>query len=155
MLFIDSVLFWFIGDIVIKRWFLKIDLATREAKNMMVNNIYMQISTTLQRSSMYFFVQFALMIFYIYSLNNTEIYQNEHDVSYVKWLVAMVLTAIAGEDEVGTAFDFKFWETLDKDRLGSSSTRFCCIDVPLRRQWQVRKFYSFCVNLIFRQVILG
>lgn len=68
----------------------------------------------------------------------------------------MVLTAIAGEDEVGTKFDFDFWEALYSDPLGNVDTKFFyCLPVPLKYQWRARAFFSFCVNLIFRQVILG
>jgi hypothetical protein len=156
LLFIDSVFFWLVGDVIIKRWYFKIPLVRTRAKRMKIKNIYMKVSCTLQRTIMYFFVQGALMLFYIYSLNDKEKFQSEENVSYMKWMVAMVLTAIAGEDEVGTKFDFDFWEALDSDPLGKNHTTFFyCINVPLKYQWRARAFFSVCVNLIFRQVILG
>lgn len=152
-LFADSILFKLFGDVIIKGKIMKITPRVTGAKK--VNDVYTKISNTLEQPVMHFFVQFALVLFYVYSLNDKSEFKRVQDVSYVKWMVAVFLTVIVGNKEAGAEFDFEFWETLYLDPLGLRSAKlFYCIDVPLRYQWRTRAFFSFCVNLLFRQMIL-
>lgn len=168
LLLFDSSFFWIVGDVIIKSYIMQTPPPDPNTDGIKVNNHYMNISKTgLHRTSMYFFVQFLLMLFYVYSLNDKEAFQREDDVSYVKWLGAMFLTVLAGKNEGGTKFEFEFefWRALEVDELpnwfvgkktGFVKTDFIgCVPVPLRYQWRLRRFYSHCVNLIFRQVIFS
>jgi hypothetical protein len=142
--------------------------ASNEAKT---RSVYTNISDEnhdLQKASMFFFAQLLLMLYYVYSLNDKESFQREDDVSFVKWFGAMLLTVIAGKYEVGSEYEFGFWKEweantpknkkfLDKLDTFPAPTLFGCVplSLPIRYEWRLRKFYSLCVNLIFRQVILS
>jgi len=83
-------------------------------------NVYMDFRKTLRRAFTVCFAQFGLFMYYLFELNGESKDDDspgldahfKKNVSMIKFLFAVVLLMVAGDDEAGPAFSFQFW--LDK-----------------------------------------
>merc|ERR550532_2887100 len=69
-----------------------------------VSNIYMNIAMPLRRSMLFFIAQIGLFSYYVFNLNSDPDTHDWTNVSIAKWMVGVIITAIAGEDETGRNF---------------------------------------------------
>jgi len=124
-----------------------------DLKKLTITNRYQLLSADFSRTFFLFLCQFTLGLFYIYELNNHT--GGWQDVSGWRWFIGLLLCNIAGEDEVGSAFDMSFWLTLlKKDGLMDLSTKmFICIPVKYKYEVRARMVGSMIVNMFFRRII--
>jgi len=143
-----------------------------------VSNRYMQISKDFGVSICFFVAQCGLMCYYVFFMNEDPETHNHKNMSVIQWCFATIITAIAGEDEVGTPYNEEFWITLTGDTWYAPSlwmrgrkvgprlqatveqqndkpTAIGCIPVTFRTEWLLRRGMSFTVNRVFRTIILG
>merc|ERR1712032_1386950 len=116
-----------------------------------------QITTTCRKCVLYFIAQVGLMGYYMFSLNSDPDTHNVESVSFLKWFFAVVLTIIAGEDEVGAPFNQEFWDHLCEQKIASLKRPVfgCLWQTERRYEFRCRMVLSFIVNRIFRGIILG
>lgn len=126
-------------------------------------NQYMCVPRKFRRCLLYFFVQGGLMCYFVFHLNNDEDTRDRSKLSIVKWLIGLVITAIAGDDESGSNYDWLFWRRMfvnlhDRHTLPCEGARryiFWFFPVSLAFEWRCRQTMDFIVNALFRAILIG
>lgn len=97
------------------------------------------------------------MGYYMFDLNSDPDTHNVESVSFMKWFFAVVLTILAGEDEVGAPFNHEFWDHLCEQKIASlkKPVFWGLWQIERRYEFRFRMVLSFIVNRIFRGIILG
>merc|ERR1712062_169384 len=122
-----------------------------------------------------FFAQFGLIMYYIFELNGDADRSDEDDspvrdahhpdkVSMMKWIFAVALVMVAGDDNVGPKFGTVFW----KDKWNKAfnggcedflenekNDRGCFFGMPPRLNILLRLCWDLAVNGFARSMICG
>jgi len=124
-------------------------------------NIYMLVARPFRRAVLFFIAQGGLMSYYVFNLDTDAATHNVHKVSLVKWMFAIIITAIVGEDETGSTFQTDFWEKIVDEEFWSDEQQekchyvFTCIPISYLSEWKIRRSMDWLVNSVFRSVLLG
>eukprot|EP00927_Polykrikos_kofoidii_P034878 TRINITY_DN29496_c0_g1_i3.p1 TRINITY_DN29496_c0_g1~~TRINITY_DN29496_c0_g1_i3.p1 ORF type:complete len:465 (+),score=60.32 TRINITY_DN29496_c0_g1_i3:58-1452(+) len=129
-----------------------------------INNVYMDTKKSLLGSTLVtFFAQFGLMLYYVYELNSGEAGRNTRDpgnASLIKWLTAVAVITVSGEDEIGKCFASATWKEVlgrvDKelDRVDKENPRgleWLWLKLPIL----VRIVCDFVINGTCYSLVLG
>jgi hypothetical protein len=128
-----------------------------------ITNVYMNISRPMRIVSMFYMAQIGLMLYYVYNLNIDPDTHNFSKVSGVKWVLGVIISIIAGEDEVGASYDLDYWERLmkaytkyEKEHPDNKMKNVVCGCIPLIRiiEWNIRQFMDWSLNSVTRKILL-
>jgi len=119
-----------------------------------IRDRYQLLSSKFTTISLLFLCQFTLGLFYIYALNNkTDGWSN---TSGWRWFISVLLVNLAGEEEVGNSFSFRFWLQLVRTtnpRMDNTTTFCCCCPFKYRTEAIIRGIMSMIVNMFIRRII--
>lgn len=154
MSFKDLVAQLAVGDILI---------FYRDKEDCPFKNEYMCVPKKFRRCTLYFFVQGGLIAYFVFFLNDDTETRSVENVSILKWLIGLVITAIAGDDQAGATYDWLFWRRMfvnirDRHTLPCENAArkiFWCVPVSLGFEWRVRQAMDFTVNVLFRAILIG
>lgn len=74
---------------------------------------YMHIALPLRRVIPVFFAQMSIMLFYMFYLNADKDSHDVKNVSFLYWIVAIVLQLYAGEQQLGDPYCPEYWNTIE------------------------------------------
>jgi len=129
-------------------------------------NVYMYLCRPFRRATLFFIAQVGLMLYYIYNLDTDPDTHDASKVSLVKWFFAVIITAIAGEDETGSDFSSSFWDRIllaestrelwaQNDTMSKGHRVFFCIPMTYRCEWTMRCGMDWIVNSVCRAILMG
>merc|ERR1719343_559273 len=81
--------------------------------------------------------------------------RNCGEVSMVKWFIATIIIHVSGEDEVGTGFQWDFWNFQFYGRPQRMERTWQSMTKRQKYILMTRFGFSFIVNSVFRSMILG
>mmetsp|Transcript_6276 Transcript_6276/g.14395 ORF Transcript_6276/g.14395 Transcript_6276/m.14395 type:complete len:363 (-) Transcript_6276:63-1151(-) len=128
-----------------------------------INNCYMCVTNRFRRPALTFIAQVGLMSYYVWNLNADPDSHDKSKVSIMKWLFAVIITLVVGEDETGSDFNDRFWQRLLGDKgfwTEERKTELCTmwfgfVPVTYWAEWQIRSALDRIVNSVFRAVLLS
>mmetsp|Transcript_112493 Transcript_112493/g.363269 ORF Transcript_112493/g.363269 Transcript_112493/m.363269 type:complete len:430 (+) Transcript_112493:66-1355(+) len=126
-----------------------------------VKTRYMDFKMPLYTLVLYWFCQVALAMYFIYFLNADASTHDVTQVSFVKWVIATVLTMIVNEDEAGAAYDGgSEWDDVRekaKDlKIDTSKWYLNGIYVNFTLETHIRQYlFDAMVNGLVRSLILA
>lgn len=149
-------------SIIVAAFAMNFDKTPKQSlKKLFVENRYQNVNVPFRIMLLYFWVQGALMTYFLYYVNNDEKVHyrgkhQEHKFSTLKWIIAVNLTQIAGEKEAGRIFHFSYWASLWKLKDGTNQDKILgCIPCPYWLQLRLRAICDFLVNALFRIIIMA
>jgi hypothetical protein len=124
-----------------------------------IHNCYMDVTNNPLRVALTFIIQVCLVLCYIWTMNRQTVAMNypwddikdngkENMFNCSKWALAVLITLIVGDGEMGEVFDGSFWDKVTKnsDRPDLARYRFEC---------NVRRFLDKTVNEGFRSLLMS
>merc|ERR1712232_615011 len=111
------------------------------------------------------------MAYYVYYLNTDEDTHDIDKVSGLKWVLGVIITMVASDDESGAIYVNTFWDRLfkltvqkkegdwEKNYSGEDEvTRnkiFWFFPFKLSREWTTRQIMDWFMNSVCRTILLG
>mmetsp|Transcript_23942 Transcript_23942/g.75286 ORF Transcript_23942/g.75286 Transcript_23942/m.75286 type:complete len:369 (-) Transcript_23942:51-1157(-) len=156
-----------------KGWFEQAYGPYEEEDDPPFKNVYMYLARPFRRATYFFIAQSGLMAYYVYNLNADPDTHDPTKVSVVKWFFAVIITAIAGDDETGSDYEHLFWTKILRPKEPSSFWEipqgddrkiipahlrhkvFVIIPIRYQKEWWLRSCMDWLVNSVFRTTLMG
>jgi len=122
-----------------------------------ISNQYEDLTTPFTKILLLFTCQATLGFYYVYELNHRSSDNKLEGISPWRWFIGVCLCTIAGESELGSAFEADYWFFLlnQKELIDKQRRIYGCITVTYRAEVWIRAVMSLIVNMIIRRIILG
>lgn len=161
-IFFDTVMIFYFFSKVLKpsvREYLGVEQDGEEkVTELCADNWYKDITRQFRHCMLCFFAQSGLVMYYVFELNSDPKTHEESAVSMLEWIVALLIIEIAGDDEMGSSYESKYWDKLVKDmQLSGQHWHFIVwsIPVPVWLELRLRQAMDMVINGMFRTMILG
>lgn len=129
----------------------------------LTESMYMDLTVAFHSIVPIFIVQLALMAFYMNELNdpNSDT-KDEKNVQFGYWVVGVMIQLYAGEQQLGSPYNSKFWKQVlladeqNPIRRVSEQTLKVYDRIPLtyRTVWEMRSWMDFIINSVARDMLM-
>mmetsp|Transcript_36290 Transcript_36290/g.115476 ORF Transcript_36290/g.115476 Transcript_36290/m.115476 type:complete len:443 (-) Transcript_36290:104-1432(-) len=126
-------------------------------------SMYMDLTVGFHSILPIFVIQLALVAFYINELNDPKSdTKDASNAQYGYWLVAVIIQLYASEQQLGTAWNRKYWKkvlTFDPRQTTTHVAKqtlslYGKVETTYRTEWTMRSYMDYAVNSLARDLIM-